>query len=275
MIEEVKTVGDGKKYIIGDAVTALEQIDEFVEDEKQPSLIALDDAWARPQRAEQFGVTYPTHGFKPDDDESATSTIEIIDACEDALIEGGWLVADADDWLLPQLITYIQHEWGNVAETYRGGGYRRIGGVTYVNKDSHEKYNSGSFEPNELKPDRSTAGSYLSNGGYPVVFAHKGETDRRSSIAARQITSNHQDNYGWGSVKAIEPYEAWVDALMGEDELLVVPCAGTAPAALAAERVFGSEQANYICIDIEEEAYEAFEQRREAEVPPPDPSSSV
>lgn len=270
MIEDVKTVGTGKKYIIGDAVEALQRIDEFVQDGQRPALIHLDDAWARPHRAEQFGVTYETHDFKPDDDDSdpGITTTDIIDACKDALVDGGWLVADADDWLLPQLITYIQKDWGNVAEDYRGGGYRRIGGVTYVDKSSHEKYNSGNFEPDELKPDRSTAGSYLSNGGYPVVFAHKGKSDRRSSIAARQITSNHLDNYGWGSVKPIDPYEAWVDALIDPDELLVVPCAGTAPAALAAERVARrvGKEANYICIDIEEGAYEAFEKRRKAEV---------
>jgi hypothetical protein len=270
MIEDVKTVGAGKKYIIGDAVEALQRIDEFVEDGQRPALIHLDDAWARPHRAEQFGVTYETHDFEPDEDEpdSGITTTDIIDACKDPLVDGGWLIADADDWLLPQLITYIQEDWGNVAEDYRGGGYRRIGGVTYVDKCSHEKYNSGNFEPNELKPDRSTAGSYLSNGGYPVVFAHKGESDRRSSIAARQITSNHIDNYGWSSVKPIDPYEAWVDALIDPDELLVVPCAGTAPAALAAERVARQvgKEANYICIDIEEGAYEAFEKRRKAEV---------
>lgn len=271
MIEDVKSVGPGKKYVIGDAVDALERIDEFVEDGQRPALIHLDDAWARPHRANQFGVTYPTHDFEPDDDdpEPDITTADIIDACKEALVDGGWLIADADDWLLPQLITYIQKHWGNVAEDYRGGGYRRIGGVTYVDKSSHEKYNSGNFEPNELTPDRSTAGSYLSNGGYPVVFAHKGESDRRSSIAARQITSNHQDNYGWGSVKPIDPYEAWVHALLDPDELLVVPCAGTAPAALAAERVANrlGKEANYICIDIEEGAYEAFKKRREAEVP--------
>jgi hypothetical protein len=279
MIEDVKTVGTGKKYIIGDAVGVLQRIDEFVEDGQRPALIHLDDAWARPHRAEQFGVTYETHDFKQEDDnpDNNITTTDIIDACKDALVDGGWLIADADDWLLPQLITYIQETWGNVAEDYRGGGYRRIGGVTYVDKSSHEKYNSGNFEPNELQPDRSTAGSYLSNGGYPVVFAHKGESDRRSSIAARQITSNHLDNYGWGSVKPIDPYEAWVDALIDPDEFLVVPCAGTAPAALAAERVARriGEEANYICIDIEEAAFEAFEKRRKTEVLDIDASPEV
>jgi hypothetical protein len=279
MIEDVKTVGTGKKYIIGDAVGVLQRIDEFVEDGQRPALFHLDDAWARPHRAEQFGVTYETHDFKQEDDnpDNNITTTDIIDACKDALVDGGWLIADADDWLLPQLITYIQETWGNVAEDYRGGGYRRIGGVTYVDKSSHEKYNSGNFEPNELQPDRSTAGSYLSNGGYPVVFAQKGESNRRSSIAARQITSNHLDNYGWGSVKPIDPYEAWVDALIDPDEFLVVPCAGTAPAALAAERVARriGEEANYICIDIEEAAYEAFEKRRKTEVLDIDASPEV
>lgn len=89
----------------------------------------LDDAWARPYRERQFGVEYPTHPFR-DEDGKETSTVEILEACESALVEWGWLIADADDWLLPRILSYLTNEWGDVTEDYSGGGYRKVGGVT-------------------------------------------------------------------------------------------------------------------------------------------------
>jgi hypothetical protein len=164
------------------------------------------------------------------------------------LVDGGWLIADADDWLLPRLINYIREEWGDVAASYKGGGYRRIGGVTFVSKSGD--------------PDRSTPGMYLSNGGYPVVFAHKGETDKKTSVSARQLAQQASFDGDWGSVKPIKPYRKWLDGLMNEGEHLVVPCAGTAPAAIAAEQLFGDD-IQYTCIDNEPQALEMFQQRRE------------
>ncbi|USZ68522.1 hypothetical protein NGM10_01985 [Halorussus salilacus] len=246
----VHNIGSGRRYIIGDAVEELRNI------ESPADLICLDDAWARPQRANQFGVMYPTHRFSESESQRAsdesTTTIEILDACWEALTEGGWLIADADDWLLPRLIEYLVREWGDVVEDYKGGGYRRIGGVTYIAKSTK-------------RPDRSTAGEYFTNGGYPVVFAHKGSTDRKSSTSARQIAHRQHDKFGWGSVKPIKPYKKWIEGLLTEGDHLVVPCAGTAPAAIAAERVFGTA-ARYTCIDIEKEAFEAFQIRRQEQL---------
>lgn len=238
-----------RRYIIEDAATVLRNL------ESKASVIYLDDAWARPQRAGQFGVEYLTHRFDESDthpvpDES-TTTRKILDACKEALEPGGWIIADADDWLLPRLLHYFMAEWGDVVNDYSGGGYRRVGGVTYVTKKTGE-------------PDRSTAGEYLTNGGYPVVFAHKGKTDRKSSESARQVTTRKHENYGWGSVKPYEPYKAWIEGLMEPGDHLVVPCAGTAPAAIAADIVFGKE-ATYTCIDHEEGAYDAFRDRRKDE----------
>lgn len=235
-------VGELGHYRIEDAVEALYEL------EGQASLIYLDDAWARPRRAGQFGVTYPTHDFE--------QTKEVLKACKAALRKGGWLIADADDWFLPKLIRHLQKKWGNVAETYQEGGYRRTGGVTYLTKDG--------------TPDCSTAGAYLCNGGYPVVFAHKGETERTTGLSARQTATKPRETYGWGSVKPVAPYEKWVDGLYDPDGLLVVPCAGTAPAAIAAERLHAqgklSSDARYVCIDTQEEALEAFERRLDAEL---------
>lgn len=249
MEETVFEIREGQKYIVGDVQNVLPSL------ENQADVIYLDDAWARPQRAEWFGVEYDTHDFAPD--EGATNpgltTTSIIDMCEDALVEGGWLIADADDWLLPRLITHLQEEWGDVADDYDGGGYRRIGGVTFVTKSG--------------EPDRSTPGMYFSNGGYPVVFAHKGETDRRTSTSARQIARQASFDGDWGSVKPIGPYRAWIDGLIEDekDEHIIVPCAGTAPAAIAAEQLYG-EDIQYTCIDNERGALEAFKNRREHEL---------
>lgn len=241
-----------QQYLIGDAIEKLRNL------EGTASVIHLDDAWARPHRAKQFGVTYPTHEFE--------QTAEILDACKDALRPGGWLIADADDWVLPKLIEYLQETWGNVAETYRGGGYRRVGGVTYVTKDN--------------EPDCSTNGAYLTNGGYPVVFAHKGEAERVTDVSARQLTQRQREKFGWGSVKPIEPYYEWLRGLYepANEGQLLVPCAGTAPAAIAAEKLYldgvYDTEPQYVCIDSEEEARDAFDERRASELKQPQPHVS-
>jgi len=242
-------IEDNQTYIIGDTIEVLKDYRD------EAAAIFLDDAWARPRRYGHFGVDYDTHPFNEEQDaegyvDTTTTTTEIIDACYDALMDGGWLIADADDWLLPRLVTYLQEEWGDVAQSYKGGGYRKVGGVIYTKSDD--------------TPDCSTAGMYLSTGGYPVVFAHKNESDRQTSKSARQIASKEQNNYEWGSVKPISPYESWVDGLVGSSELILVPCAGTAPAALAAEKVFGNK-AKYVCVDNDEQALKAFKKRREEE----------
>ncbi len=244
-------LGEGRSYIVGDAIEVLQEYRD------EAAAIFLDDAWARPNRYGHFGIDYDTHPFNEEQDaegyvDTSITTCEIIDESHDALSEGGWLIADADDWLLPRLARYLQDEWGDVAESYEGGGYRKVGGVTITKADG--------------TPDRSTAGMYLSTGGYPVVFAHKGDSDRQTSESARQIASNGLDDYGWGSVKPISPYKSWVKGLIDPGELILVPCAGTAPAALAAEQLFGDE-AHYVCVDNDERAFEAFQRRRKEEVP--------
>jgi hypothetical protein len=227
------------RYRVGDALAELRSLDESA------AVVCLDDAWARPGRQGAFGVEYPTHSLEV--------SCEVVDASWDALEPGGWLILDADDWLSPRLESYIREEYGDVTAygDYQGGGYRRRGAVTYVDVSG--------------EPDRSTPGQYLSNAGYPVVFAHKGETDRRTTAGARQVARHPrrvEDGYpyGWGSVKPVEPYRAWIDGLTEPGETVVVPCAGTAPAAIAAEQL-GRE---WIAVDSEPEAREAYLQRRDA-----------
>ena len=220
------------EYRVGDAREPLEQ---------KAAVAAVDLAWARPKRNGVY-VTYDTYG--PDN-----GLWGFVDATHESLVDGGWAIFDADDWLLPRLIQYLQENWGDVASTYCGGGYRRTGSVTY-----------------EGNPG---GGHYFTNGGYHVVFAQKGETDRTSSVSAKQVTNRVstevRDAVGWGTMKPIDPYRKWITSVMDKDELLYVPCAGTAPAALAIEQEWG-ESANYVCVDAEQEAKDAFETRRDMQV---------
>ena len=223
-----------RQYVIGDALEVLESMPS-----KSAAAVHLDDAWARPKRCGNLGVEFDTHGLE--------TTFEIVDACFDVLEEGGWMIADCDDWLLPRLIDYIRETHGDVAASYEGGGYRKIGDVTYVTDDG--------------TVDRRPPGHYFRNGGYPVVFAHRGKTDRQSLAAARQLAPKVSYDVDWGTAKPIDPYENWLEGLVDADDRIVVPCAGTAPSALAIERLYG-EDARYVCIDTEEAAYEAFCRRR-------------
>ena len=244
-------VGAGGEYIVGDAIVHLAE-------NKGAAAIVLDDAWARPGRREQTSVSYQLHPFdenQPAEGEQVTdalTTTQIIDACYDVLAPGGWLIADVDDWLLARLVSYLRRTWGDATEQHEGGGFRRVGSVTYLT-DAGE-------------PDRDTHGPFLSTGGYSVVFAHKGPTDRRTNVSARQVARWPTETYGRGGrAKPVGPYEAWLSGLVDPGELVVVPCAGTAPAAIAAQRLFGDE-ARFVCIDIEPAAYEGFAARYDQQV---------
>jgi hypothetical protein len=222
------------EYRIGDAHDELASMPD-----ESTAVVCLDDAWARPMRGDAFGVEYPTHDFE--------MTKSILSACREVLNPGGWLIADADDWFLPGILNYLTENWGNAAETYQSG-YRKTGRVTLTAADG--------------TPDRSTPGQYLSTGGYPVVFAHKGQTDRRTTMSASQIVRRPTDSFGWGSVKPVSPYETWLDGLCTAGERVVIPCAGTAPAAIAADRL-GLE---WLAIDSEPDARDAYRRRREHEL---------
>lgn len=217
------------EYVVGDALDVL--ADTAAESAR---LVHLDDAWARPKRCGGMGVEYPTHGLE--------TSYAIVDACWRVLEPGGWLIADADDWFKLQLEDYLCTEYGNVAETYEGGGYRRTGCVVYQRSDGGV--------------DRGGAGMYLRNAGYPVVFAHKGETETVYE-AARQIARRPSSDWDWHSVKPLQPYLAWVEALCGDGDRVVEPCAGTAPASVAAERL----GLDWLAADIEPGAREAFRRR--------------
>jgi hypothetical protein len=69
----------------------------------------------------------------------------------------------------------------------------------------------------------------------------------------------------WGTLKPINPYKKWITSVMDTDELLYVPCAGTAPAAIGLLQEYG-EKANYLCVDSKPEARVAFETRKELQV---------
>lgn len=216
------------EYIVGDALDELRKMGD-----KTAKVVHLDDAWSRPQRCGGMGVEYPTHELE--------RSFAIVDECWRILRSDGWLLADADDWFHLKLANYLCEEYGNVAETYEGGGYRRSGTVVYQRSDGGV--------------DKGGAGMYLRNAGYHVVIGTKPEVGHCFE-AVRQIAPR-PDDHGWHSAKPLEPYLAWVDALTNEGDLVVEPCAGTAPASIAAER----SGADWLAIDIEPEAKHAFRRR--------------
>ncbi|PCR90240.1 hypothetical protein [Natrinema ejinorense] len=250
-------IKNGCEYVVGDASEVLEEYREAA------AVTFLDDAWASPQRVKRLEAIYDTHPFNErigsqnDSAPDESTSVEILDACYDSLTEGGWLVSDAQDWVAPHLLNYLVRKWGDASqshENYEGGGYRKLGGVTFLCENG--------------EPSDQTKGTFLTRGGYLVIFAHKGPTDRKTDVPARQLVRQkciQNDKYDWMSIKPIEPYVNWIEGLVDPGELILVPCAGTAPAALAAERVFGDD-ARYVCIDNNEQAFEAFKRRRENEL---------
>lgn len=204
------------------------------------AIACVDLAWARPHR-NGVHVTYPTH--------SPPELWEFVDATMNSLENGGWAIFDADDWLLPRLINHLRNTWGDVAKHYSGGGYRRTGSIHYT---------SGG----------NGAGHYFTNGGYSVVFAHKGETGRETNVSARQecerVPRNIRREVDWGTLKPIKPYKKWIEAVTEPGELVYIPCAGSAPAALAAEQL----NRDWIAVDSERGAKEAYETRREIQLDP-------
>ena len=224
-------------YRIGDALDELRSMPN-----ESAKVVCLDDAWSRPKRHGAYGVKYPTHDLE--------TTKEIVDACRDVLEPGGWLIADADDWLLPRLVNHLRDSWGDAAENYQNG-FRKVGSVTLTAEDGD--------------PDRSTPGWYGATGGYSVVFADKGESSNRWPASVRQIARRpQQEKFDWGSVKPIEPYQAWISDITEPNDTVVIPCAGTAPAAIAAERL----GRDWVAIDSEPEARDAYRRRREKEIGP-------
>jgi hypothetical protein len=210
-------------------------------------MVILDDAWSRPKRCGGMGIEYPTHDFGV--------TKDLLYEIRNALADGGWLVADADDWLLPRLMDYLREEWGDVPAG-DNSGFHGVGSVTLVRKDG--------------EPDRSTPGQYGSTGGYSTVFAckkpkfddpvqdHITEATNPFQIARRQ-----HKKYGWGTVKPVAPYRRWIGDLCDDGGHIVSPCAGTAPAAIAAEQL--EKEITCAACDIETEAKEAYLRRRQDE----------
>jgi len=210
------------KYIVADARELPEITDA--------DIAQVDFAWARPQRNGVY-ATYPTY--------DASVLWDHVDAVYESLNKGGWAFFDADDWLLPRLINYIRETWGDVAATYSGGGYRRTGTVVY---DGHPG-----------------GGHYYTNGGYHVVFAHKGETDRTASQSSKVVSDRPNVDIEWGTIKPVKPYKLWIDAVARDGDTVIIPHAGTAPGAIAAEEL----GLDWVAIDSEEDAREAFFNRVE------------
>lgn len=200
----------------------LDVVDEY---ETQASLVHMDPNWAAPARYAGRGVDYVCHPISEEclddfteaelarDDIDTTRFIsEYIDAAWRTLEPGGWLVLDADSYAARRFENYLCDEFGEVrindanGRPYSGGGFRKRGTVGFQSQDG--------------SPDCSGTGSYGTEAGYPVLFAHKAETDRTWSAAVRQLNvrrprwTEPTDTYDQGTVKPIKPYRRWLDAIV-------------------------------------------------------------
>lgn len=237
------------EYRVGDALDILRDLPS-----RSARFVHLDDAWARPKRNGAFGVEYPTHPFDQEQAaavagepgvETDLTVVAILDACQRILMAGGILAVDVDSYLLPRVLDYFHAEWSETCCA--------VAQTTALSKDG--------------TPDCSTPGMYLTNGGYTSVLAWRDASPvpqghpLRGNHALHTPCQRQREDYGWGTVKPLAPFLRWIDAYTGPGDRVVVPCAGTAPAAIASERLYG-DAANVLCIDIEEDAKAAYESRR-------------
>lgn len=233
-------------YVLGDALEILRN--ELAE---SATFVHLDDAWARPNRNGAFGVEYPTHPFDEDAADAVAgepgvetdmTVVDMLEACYRVLESGGVLAVDVDGYLLPRVLEYARSEWGDHCYT--------VAQTTLLTKDG--------------KPDRSTPGMYASSGGYASVLVWK-DACPRPSESPHVPCQRQREDYGWGTVKPLAPSLEWVRRYTEAGDRVIVPCAGTAPAAIAAEREYGSD-ADVLAIDVEAEAKAAYERRRADEL---------
>ncbi|WMT10302.1 hypothetical protein NP511_22160 (plasmid) [Natrinema thermotolerans] len=79
--------------------------------------------------------------------------------------------------------------------------------------------------------------------------------------ALRCACRRQREDWGWETVKPLAPALGWIQTYVDAGDRVIVPCAGTAPAAIATEREYG-DAADVLAIDVEHEARAAYERRR-------------
>jgi hypothetical protein len=266
----------GVEYRLADWLTVA---DEY---EAEAAVVHLDANWATPERWGAQGVDYVTHLVRPQDErdfsdaelaadhiDTSRHVADFIDAAWQALAPGGTLILDADGYASHRLRAYLADEFGehrvnDAATAFGGGGFNKQGCVHYETK-------TGSS-------DRSDSQGIGSKSGYPVLFAHKPPMPDWSEAvrlnARRPCHTEPTGEYPQGSVKPVGPYRKWLSALADEGDLVLIPCAGSAPSAIAAEQEWG-DAARVVCVDPCESSRDAYRRRREHFVDDEQPSLSA
>jgi hypothetical protein len=266
---------EGIEYRVADAFETVAG-----EPDDSAHLVYLDDAWARPQRNGAFGVTYDTHPFSRDDPRVGAgemdpewTTREVLLECRRVLAPEGVLLVAADDWLLGKVLEFARREWATagtmLADQYVQG---QVTVTAHGREETTPEDEPGPDQP--FSPDRSTPGMYLTAGGYPVValFGSAGVAphgDREAVQATLSAVADRQrEDFGWGSAKPLSPHLNWVQAFTDPGDRILIPCAGTAPTAIATEAIHGAD-GNALAVDIEPEARDAYTRRRDQELETP------
>lgn len=249
---------------------AADWLDVAADYKEQAAVVHLDANWATPERWGAQGVDYVTHPIRPEDErdfsdaelaadhiDTSRYVADFIDAAWQALAPGGTLLLDADGYASHRMRAYLtdtygEHRVNDDSPAFEGGGFNKQGCVRYETRDG--------------SPDRSDSQGTGSLAGYPVLFAHKPPVPEWSESvrlsARRPCYTEPIDEYSQGTVKPVRPYQSWVSALADAGETVLIPCAGTAPMAIAAEQEWGDD-VHIVCIDPCKSSRDAYHCRRE------------
>jgi len=119
------------------------------------------------------------------------------------------------------------------------------------------------------EPDRSTPACTPRAAATRLCWCRNAAPPRGATPVTSTIRSvclsEPTRGLGLGTVKPLAPALGWTQAYVDAGDRVIVPCAGTAPVAIAAEREYG-DGVDVLAIDVESGARNAYERRRADEL---------